>query len=129
MPNIFISYARRDRAEAERIVSELRKANLSGWMDASDLATGSSIASEVRNALNHASAVLVLLSPASLHSQWVQFEIGAAEALGKPIIPVLIEGGADLETEAPPILRQRQWVDARHRPPAEVAREIEAALK
>jgi TIR domain len=121
MPEVFISYAGSDRDQARRLLSELQNLKVHGWMDQTDLTGGGAVASSIRDALRHANAVVVLLSPTSLKSQWVNFELGAAEALGKIIIPVLIEGDLDV----PELLKAWPWVDARHKAPGEVAREIE----
>ena len=115
------------KAWAERVVSALRASNISGWLDQSDIAAGVGIASAVRNALKQSSAVVVLLSPRALQSQWVQFEIGAAEALGKKIVPVIVSG-EHLEREFPDILKDRQWIDARHRSRDDLARDLKHAL-
>jgi uncharacterized Ntn-hydrolase superfamily protein len=128
MPNVFISYARSDSDEAERLVRGLRAANVSGWLDRADIAAGDSVSSSVRDALKKSSAFVVLLSPRALHSEWVQFEIGAAEALGKKIVPVIVSG-ENLEEEFPDILRHRKWIDARHRSHADVVRDLEHALE
>ena len=61
-------------------------------------------------------------------SAWVQFEIGAAEALGKKIIPVIVSG-KNLEGELPDILKDRQVIDARDRPSGDVVRDVERALE
>ena len=82
----------------------------------------------MRNALKDAHAVVVLLSPSSLDNRWVQFEIGAAEAMEKQIIPVLIAGD-HTEDHMPEILRDRTWVDARHRPDEEVVRDLKRAVE
>lgn len=128
MSKVFISYAHADAHEARRLVTALRDTTVSGWLDAADMASGASISSEVRSALETASAVVVLLSPRSLESEWVQFEIGAAEALGKRIIPVIVSGD-NLEHELPAILRDRIWFDARGRQASEVVGDLEGALK
>jgi len=128
MSKVFISYARSDSDEAERLVKALQSANVAGWMDHADIAAGGSISSVVRDALRQSSAVIVLLSPSALHSQWVQFEIGAAEALGNEIIPVIVSG-EHLEEQFPEILRKRKWIDARQRSHADVVRDLKSALK
>ena len=128
MPNVFISYARSDRDEAERLVRALRTSSVAGWLDKADIAAGDSIASEVRDALKRSSAVVVLLSPLALQSEWVQFEIGAAEALGKKIVPIIVSG-ENLEKQFPDILRKRKWIDARHRSHEDVIRDLERALE
>jgi hypothetical protein len=125
---LFISYARSDGDEAERLVKALRAINVAGWLDTADIAAGTGIASAVRDALKNSDAVVVLLSPRALHSEWVQFEIGAAEALGKKIIPVIVSG-EHLEQQFPDILRNLAWIDARGRPQSEVVKELEHAIE
>jgi uncharacterized Ntn-hydrolase superfamily protein len=128
MSNVFISYARSDSDEAERLVKALEGGSVTGWLDRADIAAGDSVSSAVRDALKKSSAFVVLLSPQALQSQWVQFEIGAAEALGKTIVPVIVSG-ENLEEQFPDILRHRKWIDARHRSHEEVVRDLERALE
>jgi len=128
MFNVFISYARSDSDEAERLVRALRAGNVTGWLDQADIAAGDSVPSAVRGALKESSALVVLLSPNALQSEWVQFEIGAAEALGKKIVPVIVSG-EHLEEQFPDILKDRNWIDARHRSHADVVRDLEHALE
>lgn len=129
MRNVFISYAREDSSHARCLLEQLKKLEVGGWLDGSDIAAGSAFPEAIRKALNRASAVLVLVSPSSLKSQWVQFEVGAAEALGKPIIPILVSGEDEVREDAPLLLRERQWLDARRQKPEDVAKEIEQALR
>jgi hypothetical protein len=125
--DLFISYAHSDGDEAKQLVSALRAVNVVGWLDSADIAAGTAVASAVRDALKKSSAVVVLLSPGALHSEWVQFEIGAAEALSKKIIPVIV-AGEHLEDQLPDILKGRAWIDARDRPSSEVVKELQQAL-
>ena len=77
--------------------------------------------------LGLATAVVVLVSDRSLASPWVQFEVGAAESMGKPVIPVLI-GTAGIEDKLPDWLKGLQYLDGRTRPIKEVAIELGRAL-
>lgn len=54
------------------------------------------------------------------------FEIGAAIGLGKQLLPVVV---GDVGESTPEYLRNVQWLDARGKPPHEVALEIERALQ
>jgi hypothetical protein len=128
MNRVFISYARGDQSVAARLLSEVQHVSFEGWMDTADLAGGEAFSASIRDALRRSSAVVVLISPRSLDSKWVQFEIGAAEALGKRIIPVIIEG-KDIESSIPDALWGVTWLDARDKSLSEVAREIEEVLK
>lgn len=128
MRDLFISYARQDTDKARSLVYALREENVIGWLDSADIAGGEAISSAVRDALKKSSVVIVLLSPRALESQWVQFEIGAAEALDKKIIPVMLS--TDMQAEQlPDILRNRQWIDGRDRPFEDVAREVRRAVE
>lgn len=128
MRNVFISYAHSDEDEVRSLVKALRENNVTGWLDSADIAAGESISSSVRAALKRSKVVIVLLSPRALHSEWVQFEIGAAEALEKKIITVILSGD-HLEEQLPDILRNRGWIDARHRPSDEVVRDVQRAVE
>src|SRR5260370_33701056 len=112
MRNVFISYAHSDAAQARSLVKALHENNVVGWLDSADIAAGEAVSSAVRDALKNSSVVIVLLSQRALHSQWVQFEIGAAEALDKKIIPVIVSEDV-IDDEIPDILRSRKWIHGR----------------
>jgi hypothetical protein len=84
-----------------------------------DIDWGDSIPSEVRLALEASVAVIVILSPASLKSSWVPFEVGYATALGKRIMPYL----AHPALEVPSYMR-----DLRHATSLEEVRSLLRAV-
>ena len=53
--------------------------------------------------------------------------MGAAEAFGKKIIAVIIDG-ENIERALPVPLGEVRWLDARNKAPQEVARDIEEAV-
>jgi hypothetical protein len=124
---VFISYSRSDYPYAYRLVESLKHYKVSGWMDSADIAAGSATASGVRSALRGSKAMVVLVSPASLGDQWVNFELGAGAALDLPIIPIIV-GGDDVESEMPEWLRENELFDARNTPMDAVAAEVEKAI-
>ena len=123
MKNIFISYAHQDSQKVEELLSKLKEIQVSGWLDQADIAAGVEISSVLRDSLRKASAILVLVSPASLSSKWVEFEVSAGQALGKTIIPVIISGEG-VENELPPSIADIMYIDARKKSLDEVASEI-----
>jgi hypothetical protein len=127
MRNVFISYARGDELAARELRANLRDMEVTGWMDKSDIATGDAISEKIRESLKRASAVIVIVSERSLKSPWVQFELGAAEGMGKPIIPILI-GPEGIEKRLPEWLQDLRYVDARAQPFQNVATEVTRAL-
>jgi hypothetical protein len=127
MAKIFISYSLADKQFAQQLVEHLKQHEVSGWLDAADISAGSAIASEVRTAIRDSAAIAVIVSPESVRSRWVDFEVGAGIALGIPIIPIVVEG-KDIETDLPEQLRGLNLVDARNRPVEEVAQELEDSI-
>jgi hypothetical protein len=128
MSEVYISYARADAATTNAIVSQVKMFSVGGWKDRADLAIGKAAMGSVRQALEQSAAVVVMISPKSLENKWVQFELGAAAALDKRIIPVIIDGD-NVEAAMPEFLRKRRKVDARRKPGDVVAREIEQIVQ
>jgi hypothetical protein len=97
--SVFLSYAIGDKPRMGRVLKELRTRGLLGARDEIVHPTqvtvpGSSIRGVLRNAIQSASKVVLVWSGAGSASQWVNYEAGMAEALGKPIIVVVAKGQA-----------------------------------
>src|SRR6185369_16482362 len=104
MSDIFISYAREDRATAQAIAAALEAQGWSVWWDRS-IPPGRSFDQVIEEALNAAKCVVVLWSRSSIGSDWVKTE--AAEGLArKVLVPVRIE-----EINLPLEFRRLQTVD------------------
>jgi len=88
--NIFISYSHIDIEVAKKIEDILVKFSITYFLDIKDIEWGNSIGEEIKSNLKNASHLLVILSPASLKSQWVTFEIATALALEKKVLPFLV---------------------------------------
>lgn len=121
---LFISHSGRDAEYARRLAEVLGRVGVSSWLNA-ELSPGQDILSAVRSAIERSAAHIFLVSPDSINSPWILFELGAAMARGLPIFPVIIRGeGIDL----PEPLRNFQILDARGRPAEDVAEELEKAI-
>ena len=66
------------------------------FFDQKDITWGSDFSSDIMGSISDCSALIVILSPASLKSQWVPFEIGYATALGKRILPYMTHPSLDI---------------------------------
>lgn len=86
---VFLSYAREDAMYADEVAGVLDRLNVKYFRDIKDIEWGKDVEQEVGRALMDAIAVLVVISSASLKSQWVPYEIGYAKALRKRILPYL----------------------------------------
>ena len=126
--NIFISYAGQDYSFAHKLAAGLHNVGIVVWMDDAGIAAGCRAPSGLRSAINESGAMVVLVSPQSLESQWVNFEIGAGLAQDRPIIPILIEG-VDIDQKLPEVFHGMPVVDARNRPIGDVVRDVEEAMR
>lgn len=87
--NVFLSYASTDQNEADRIYTDLASSGATVFLAKKSLNAGEDFAERIRDTLKAAKEVWILLSPASLKSEWVLTEWGAAWALEKVIVPIL----------------------------------------
>ena len=90
MAGIFISYARPDEAEAERIGQALRSLGYEVWRD-DELPAHRAYAEVIEERLKAAEAVIVLWSAEAARSQWVRAEADQARGAGT-LIQVTIDG-------------------------------------
>jgi formylglycine-generating enzyme required for sulfatase activity len=91
MGHIFISYSHKDTGYAQRLVKALEQAGFSPWVD-ERLDYGSQWPLELQEHLDTCEAFIVLMTPNSLASEWVQSELSRAKRKNKPIFPLLLEG-------------------------------------
>lgn len=87
--SVFISHVEENRATAEAIVRGLQSAGYKAWSYELSSVPGPTYLSQVMNAIEQASAVILVISPEALGSHQVAREIEAAHELDRPIIPVL----------------------------------------
>jgi len=59
------------------------------WLDEKDLAGGDVIVEDIIRGIDACHEAIVLISPNSVKSQWVPFEIGGVRAQHKRVTPVL----------------------------------------
>ena len=98
---IFISHSSHDKWVARQISRMLETEGHETFLDEKDIKTGDSINKEIQEHLKDSDHLLLLISPASVTSQWVFIELGGAIALNKKVIPVLLHVGSN---EIPPAI-------------------------
>jgi formylglycine-generating enzyme required for sulfatase activity len=74
LADIFISYAREDRPDAERLARALQAKGFAVWWDLESLRSGQSFNRAIQQALTEAKCVVVLWSRTSVGSKWVESE-------------------------------------------------------
>lgn len=87
----FISYSRHDREYAEALAAFLSQLGIRVWTDRG-ISFGQNWRRETERAIREAAAIILLMSPSADQSQWVTDEIRFARRLGKPILPILLDG-------------------------------------
>jgi hypothetical protein len=92
--HVFLSYAREDMAEVDRLAEALQKEGLAVWIDRKGVRAGN-WKDRVTEGLNHARALVVMLSPASLVSEAVRKELAFADSKKVPIIPFQLQEISD----------------------------------
>ena len=87
--DIFLSYARTDRAAARMFAEAFADEGFSVWWDAS-LHSGETFDEVIEQNLRESKAVVVLWSPRSVASRWVRAEATQADRRNK-LVPAIIE--------------------------------------
>lgn len=89
--DVFISYSNEDRDWAKALADSLRSAGVRTWFDVSDVAPGDVWQERLEAALRNSKALVVVLSSSSPENTSGMFELGAALADHKRIIPLAKE--------------------------------------
>jgi hypothetical protein len=86
---LFISYSRVDQTFATKLAGDLRSHDIPVWLDDLALRTGDNWPQIIAEALDKCQAMLVIISPDSMASHWVENELSLADRKGKSIFPLL----------------------------------------
>ncbi|WP_309661707.1 TIR domain-containing protein [Sphingomonas sp.] len=104
MAKVFLSYAREDAPAAKQLAESIGRAGHEVWWDR-HIQGGSRFSSEIDRELKSAAVVVVLWSPTSIESAWVQDEAAEGRDSGR-LVPVSLGG-----SRAPLGFRQFHTVD------------------
>jgi hypothetical protein len=116
----FLSYASdHDKKAAEEIKDELEKLEPSSphevFVDYASLLKSQDADFEINKRIERADAVLYLITVSSIRSFWCGKEIGYAQCLGKPIVPIAGCGitGEFIKSQSIPLISGLKWVNWR----------------
>jgi formylglycine-generating enzyme required for sulfatase activity len=91
MSHIFISYARKDAEFAQKINSDLRDRGIPTWIDEIGIRAFEDWPKRIAKAIKECEALLVVLSPESMSSSWVERELAYADSNGKRVLPIVYQ--------------------------------------
>ncbi len=111
---VFISYSHADKDFVDLLATHLIKAKAHVWVDRWELHVGDSLISKIQQAIQKASALIVVLSNASVNSEWCKKElnVGLVRELEEKrviVLPLLLE-----KCEIPLFLREKMCADFRN---------------
>jgi serine/threonine protein kinase len=89
--HLFISYSRRDKAFVQELRQHLTTNGFTLWIDDA-IEHGDQWFNQIHDAIKTCAAFLVIMTPESEQSEWVQKEILLAKRYKKPIFPLLRDG-------------------------------------
>lgn len=88
MADIFISYAKSDRAPADELSQRLLRKGFTVWFDKS-LGPGHNWRQKIKSEIEQARALIVIWSASSVQSTFVMAEVDAALKIEKPVITLV----------------------------------------
>lgn len=111
---VFVAAADTDRDALDAVVAELRA---NGYLVSHERALAEAGATSVRvaaaHAVEHALAVVLLVSPAAQRSPEVARQIALADDAGRAVVPLLIEGDGDVDGPLRLFLADTDLIDGR----------------
>ncbi len=110
---VFISYSHQNKEFVDSLAVQLVRQNVNVWLDRWELSIGDSIIERVQKAIDGSSALLVILSKASVASEWCNKEINAGflrelEERRVVVLPVVLE-----DCDIPIFARGKLYADFR----------------
>jgi len=112
--SVFISHSSRDNEFCDRLALNLVEYEVEVWYDEWEIKVGDSLREKIASGIETNDYLAVVLSTASVDSDWVQLELNAALAKELAerkvfVLPLLIE-----DCELPTFLKDKKWADFRN---------------
>jgi signal transduction histidine kinase len=112
---VFLSYSTKDHPFADSLQKDLSKRGIKVWIDQEGLSVGTpNWERAIRDAIRDCRAVILIASPNSYDSRYVQGELEIAKMYKHQIFPIWARGDDDKWVECVPLhLIKTQYVDMR----------------
>lgn len=93
---LFLSHSSRDKRFVRRLAKDLVSRGISVWVDEAEIKVGDSLIEKIREGIDQVDYVAVILSRASIRSEWVKREVDIAmnQEIARrrvKVLPILIE--------------------------------------
>jgi len=111
---VFVSHSSRDTWVAKQIAREITQSGAMPFLDEAQIDIGADFEEDIRNFLQQADELVVLLTPWALERPYIWAEIGVAWGRGIPIV-ALLHGMTSEELQSKPsvplFLKKRNLLD------------------
>lgn len=118
--HIFLSYSSLDVSWVEQVAIGLEQKGIDVWFSYNNIQGEEFASDRIQAELRKSQIIIVFLSQNSIHNPYVFFELGAAVAGNKKIIPVVMDDMAAKEMPLP--LIKYHYLKVKY--PSEAARKI-----
>jgi hypothetical protein len=109
MPNVFISYSRKDKEFAEKLAKTLEADGRDVWIDFEDIPFASEWWEEICDGIDSSEAAVFVISPDSLESKVCGLEVNYAIKNHKRLIPILYREAKD-RSAVPTEISHLNWI-------------------
>lgn len=103
---VFISHSSKDKRFVRKLKDDLNENSISTWFDEDQLKVGDSLLEKLEDSLEDSTHFMIILSPHSVKSQWVKYELENAIKINQKIIPIKYQ-----DCKIPPELKKYLYVD------------------
>jgi len=124
MPNVFVSYSRRDAGFVTRLAEGLKARGKDVWVDVEGIRDAEVFPAALRRAIEGSDTFLFVITPDSVGSPFCDQEVAHASELNKHIIPLALRHVPD--DQLPEEIRYRNWIPVDGDPGDELDRIIAA---
>lgn len=105
---VFLSYSRKDSAFADKLLAALSERGLEPYLDKQDIAPGEPWQGRLGSLIAAADSIVLIVSPESIKSPVVTWEVNEAERLNKRILPAVYRQVPD--QDVPERLRRLNYI-------------------
>ena len=110
-PRLFISYSRRDKGFVKRLARDLKRSGVKVWIDFCEIKVGDSIVAKIGEAIQDNDYLVVVLTPASVKSNWVKKELAVGlirelEEKSVIVLPLLAK-----KCKIPPLIKDKRYAN------------------
>jgi hypothetical protein len=108
MPDVFVSYSRKDKPFVEKLVQNFQQQGLDVWVDWEDIPFASEWWDEIQRGIESSQKAVFVVSPDSVGSQVCGLEVNYIHKNNKQLVPIVYRDVRGLEI--PPVIAGINWL-------------------